>query len=327
MAATKYTYLVSTDFTGLTESAPSLSRLTSEIQESAIVTALDYINMSAGETVDIWFKDALSGGDQTVLDGLVAAHTGEPMPNPTTTDGVPIFSIENARFESDGKQVMVPSPATHGWNTWFTGAGDDTASAPGRGEGSAIRLSFTGADDKYVDIQFTEPVEMHDGEIFYSPVANWDMDDIFTMSAYLGATSPTSTPGTGNCDKQDSGQGFDFMVPAAGDGDWTLDFTNVWTYAPVPQSMGGYYWSYDKDTGAITAASAGDGNCNLLSVPVEVKFLTNIPMGHTLGRFEIDTYKVEYIHPGWKLRLRVVKSTTTAGEAAAWIMVFRRYNT
>lgn len=79
MASTKYTYGVAEDFTGLTEDAPNLGRLSQEITSSAIVTALDFAQLE-GDGCDIWFKAELSSGDVAILDGLVAAHTGVPLP-------------------------------------------------------------------------------------------------------------------------------------------------------------------------------------------------------------------------------------------------------
>lgn len=86
MAATNYSYSIASDFpaTGLAS-----DRLASEITASSIVTALDKITTS-GDTCNIWFKDALSSADQTTLDGdttgpaggLIAAHSGEPLPSP-----------------------------------------------------------------------------------------------------------------------------------------------------------------------------------------------------------------------------------------------------
>jgi len=72
MAATKYTYSISEDFPNQKVNSTLLSK---EIDGSAIVTALYYI-FTTGDVCDIWFDDALSGGDQTILDGLVAAHQG-----------------------------------------------------------------------------------------------------------------------------------------------------------------------------------------------------------------------------------------------------------
>jgi len=73
--AVKYTYSISGD---TLNSKVASDRLTEEIQESVIITALDYIETNA-DVLDIWFKVAISAGDETVLDGLVAAHDGEPL--------------------------------------------------------------------------------------------------------------------------------------------------------------------------------------------------------------------------------------------------------
>jgi len=88
MAATKYTYSISQDFPNQKVDS---DRLTKEIDESAIVTGLDYINTS-GDDCDIWFDDALSGGEETILDTIVANHSGAAIPpsapdafNPDTT--------------------------------------------------------------------------------------------------------------------------------------------------------------------------------------------------------------------------------------------------
>lgn len=75
MAATKYAYSISTDFPN---HKVATDRLTGEIRTSAIVTALDAITTS-GDSCDVWFKDALSVGDKTLLDGVVAEHSGEPL--------------------------------------------------------------------------------------------------------------------------------------------------------------------------------------------------------------------------------------------------------
>lgn len=82
MAATSYNYSIANDFpaTGLDS-----TRLLHEIQASAIETAVDRVDTS-GDTCSVWFKNALSAADKTILDGdatgpaggLIAAHNGEP---------------------------------------------------------------------------------------------------------------------------------------------------------------------------------------------------------------------------------------------------------
>ena len=90
MASTKYTYLIS----AFPHQKVASNRLTLEIRDSVIVTALDYI--STDDTgCDIWFKDGLTSEDKTLLDGIVAAHSGEPLPQPGfESDGTPIVSMK-----------------------------------------------------------------------------------------------------------------------------------------------------------------------------------------------------------------------------------------
>ena len=69
MALTEYQLSISTDFGGVFF-PPSF--------QTAVETALPVAGfsrlMTAGDLVSLWFDPALSGGDQTILDGVVAAH-------------------------------------------------------------------------------------------------------------------------------------------------------------------------------------------------------------------------------------------------------------
>ncbi len=75
MAATKYTYSISVDFPN---HIVSPGRFLQEIEASAIVTAADCINTN-DDDCDVWFVDVLSPGDEAILDGLVAVHSGDPL--------------------------------------------------------------------------------------------------------------------------------------------------------------------------------------------------------------------------------------------------------
>jgi hypothetical protein len=70
MAETKYTYSISGDITGQEVDPACLQK---EIVDSAIATAVNYINTS-GDVLDIFMADALSAGDETILDGIVQNH-------------------------------------------------------------------------------------------------------------------------------------------------------------------------------------------------------------------------------------------------------------
>lgn len=64
MPVTSYTYTKTVD----------VDQLDAEIRASAIITDLAYINTLA-DALEITMADALSGGDETILDGLVTGHT------------------------------------------------------------------------------------------------------------------------------------------------------------------------------------------------------------------------------------------------------------
>jgi hypothetical protein len=109
MAITAYTFSIQNAFPN---HAVESSRLTLEVQQSAIVTALDHIG-TAGDVCSVVFKDALSVGDEAVLGGLVAAHSGLPLPSnaldkvvimradgtapPTAPDGRPDMRVTTAK--------------------------------------------------------------------------------------------------------------------------------------------------------------------------------------------------------------------------------------
>jgi hypothetical protein len=106
MAATKYTYLIDTDFTNL---KVATDRLSFEIQGSDIITALDRIDTNENDC-DIWFKDSLSTGDKTILDGLVGTHDGEPLKQVQVVH--PDFStLENPNLEV--QRVALQPGRTH----------------------------------------------------------------------------------------------------------------------------------------------------------------------------------------------------------------------
>ena len=75
-----YTYSLSADF----GNDICLATLTVEIEaEGGITTGLSHMSVGLSaqdDNVDIIFDSALSGGEQTALNGVVAAHVGTPCP-------------------------------------------------------------------------------------------------------------------------------------------------------------------------------------------------------------------------------------------------------
>jgi hypothetical protein len=87
----KRTYSIQNDFPNHKVDS---SRLTTEIQASEIATALDHID-TGGDNCDIWFKGTLTTNDISILNGVVASHSGEPLnpPQPVDDQGAPYVSL------------------------------------------------------------------------------------------------------------------------------------------------------------------------------------------------------------------------------------------
>jgi hypothetical protein len=232
-------------------------------------------------------------------------------------------------FDTEGKQIVVPAPSSKGLKTWFAGAGDVKGPPVLRGAGQRIRLTWDAAEarsTKNVEWSFAEPVELHDGELFYTPAVNWNCDDIADFLVVLPATATTANgSGTGNCNKVPTGAGYNVIVPAADNGAYDVNLANA---VPIPTNGSGVgtgYWDANIDTGVITpSASPGAAGYHLLDVEIKNAILKNVPLGNPLGVFDVETYKVEWMHPNWKLRLTVSKNSAGAGDVAGWLMIFRK---
>jgi hypothetical protein len=325
MAQTTYTYSIANDtLNGKVQGGD----LDDQIRASAIVTALAFVNTghSAADNIDIVFKAAISAGDETILDGLVAAH-----------DGVVVKPTLNVHLDSasedDGKLVVVPFPARDGFKTFFTGAGDDLAPTPpasGRGQGTALAISFLASDDystlplsKSLELQWSEPVQIHDGQGQVEPVAEWSVKDLLSMTARLPATvAVVNGGGTGNANVVPTGLGYNIIVPAAGNGGHDVTLADA---VPVPAAGAGY-WEADPITGVVSASpTPGLGSYHLLDIQVEALFANRIPLGQGTGVFDIEAYRVEDIHPNWKLIVTIDKYKVPSVDCdwAGWLLIFR----
>jgi len=149
MALTKHTYSTQNDFPNHLV-APD--RLSQEISTSVISVALDHVN-TAADVCDIWFKGTLLTGDLSVLNALVAVHSGVPLPSiaqPVTLDGITTLN---------GKLVVVPMPTqgvrktvfTFNWcdkTTWYVDAARVVAEVP---TDSGDHLTYTLAHENVID--------------------------------------------------------------------------------------------------------------------------------------------------------------------------------
>jgi hypothetical protein len=131
MSTTTYTYSIASD---IVAGKCDLAQLVSEIQNSAIVTALDYdLTKITGDVLDVVFKDALSTGDKTILDndttgpsgGLIGAHTGVGLgdsPTPVFIDQTKYTSDKRLRIAVEKGDESRVTLISHRWNdktTWY----------------------------------------------------------------------------------------------------------------------------------------------------------------------------------------------------------------
>src|SRR4030067_1051868 len=222
---------------------------------------------------------------------------------------------------NDGKLIVMISPSSEGLKTWFTGAGDELDPIS-RGTGTRLLLSWSNDESrgqKSVDIQFSEPVEVHDGQAVMS--GSWSPDDYIDLSAIIPSTETMpNVSGTGDVNRVPTGLGYDVIVRAAGDG--AYDLTNG---VPVEAPSGDGYWDVEPLTGEITpGAIPGGSRYHMLSIPLEVFFLRRIPLGQGHGVLDVDVYKTEWIHQNWFVRMAVTKNSSDAGTLGGWLLTFRK---
>jgi hypothetical protein len=162
--ATQFQFTISTD---VIAGKADAGRLDQEIRDSSITIALEGVSI-AGDTLTIDFKSNLSAGEETALHGdatgpaggLVGNHSGEPLPDPSTEDGIPVVHLDSPN-EVDGKLLVTPTPSPgKGWKTYYTSYGDHATN--GRGKGIKLEAVLAGGDSASSDIDFIEPVWLHE---------------------------------------------------------------------------------------------------------------------------------------------------------------------
>ena len=309
MSATKYTYSISSDFPN---SKVCTGRLVYEISGSSIVTAIDSVNTS-GDVCDIWMKAALSGGDETTLDGIVAAHSGEPLPNaeaPKTDDDRPYYA---------------PNLFPLGALTDFRGVADDVTNGVERA-GSLFTLTTSSAEDVNLEFQFIKYGYIAGGHIQYKGAV---LGDYVSYAIHSPATVGTENTGAGAYDKYQVGAGAYMYIPnATTTGDWDLnlteklnanvDFTKV---APVPAPAGDGFFDWNEVTEAVTLNALQKGKYNLFDFDVTLgRFVNNVPLlGDDHFPLTVPAVKPVKLLPHWHHKVTLHNSTAKQLDMA-WIV-------
>lgn len=338
MALVRYTRPV----TDTLNDAVVAGKLGQEVRAAEGITiALDHINV-VGSDIEFWFKATLPAEDQTTLNAVVASHDGVP---PEKTESV---HVENFQAEDDQKIAVVPIAATEGFNTWITSRGDEgtpTPPATGRGTGQQILIdTFLSSDDPVTYpktqqqlVQFSEPMEMHDGKVMWgrqdmADTPEFTYKDYFSVGISMPATPYTAAPGgDGNADTEPVAPSAYALKPAANgnDGFQTIDLAQG-----VPIQVGAGHphaaWVVDRLTGAISAPTADTAPAAIkwamYSFPNQGWIIRCVTMANKLQMFDIDAnVKVEYVHPSWQLIFEVTKVDKPAADCfvTGWLLGFR----
>jgi len=303
---TTYTFSIENDFPNHKVAS---DRLTQEIQTSAIVTVLDCIS-TAGDDCNIVFKDALSPTDESLLDGIVAVHSGEPLPS------------ESQPVEVTNKPETLPNLFPPGVDYYMTGCGDDIANNK-RGEGVQFEIASTTTETKTLESQYLDYVLPIGGCVRWSGAGPgcWA-----TMEVVCPATGVTPNVGnTGNCNVVGG-----VIVPAAGDGAYDVDLSAA---VPVPAESSDGYWDCttpDTGRGVITpSANPGYAAYHLLAVEVMAsRYINRLPLVPAEGDEDIVVTMTTpaVVRAEWKLRASIYNN----GQATlyvGWNMVCGRHTT
>lgn len=158
MQITEYTYSEGADTANGVADVP---RLKVEIEGSVITVGLYAIELT-NDVLTIKMKDVLSAEDETTLNGLVGAHTGEPIGKPDEIRA------------TDGRLIVRADSIPRGSHAVFTNEGD----APGSiGGGKSLFWDFSNSEDevtaptgyrmKRLIISFSESVYVKEGALYF----------------------------------------------------------------------------------------------------------------------------------------------------------------
>ena len=324
MANYDYIYSIQNDFPNHLVASDSL---TVEIKDSAIVIALDHISTSL-DNCTITFKAELSVGDETILDGLVAIHTG--------TEEEEAISVSIAGpTTSDGKQIVLPCLFPGNVYLFVCGASD---SGSARGDGGLFTVTSDSAGDTVNNLDpFLDFVYIAGGSLLFQGGV---LGDWFSARIVCPATEVTvNEANTGNCTLMDvpacPGLPIDakLIIPAAGNGTHDVDLA---TATPIPShdteepGIGSGFYNWNEPTsgmgrGTLTPVLDMTGDYHLVDHEVQlVNFVNKIPiLGSGYLDISIPAIKPKKILPHWHGRL-VLHNTGHTGLNAALMIVTAR---
>lgn len=266
---TTYTYSTASDFpSGKINSA----KLDAAIRASNIATALDRID-TAGDEVDIIFKDALSDADKTTLDGNATGPAGGLIASTDTSPTIPVNGVQFMDANGNVKPILFDQAGafitssvkptltkdnriSFNWcdkTTWYEAAAQSTADETLTDDGS--HTTFGSAHTHWID--------MYHGNV-------WQEDALLAMN---GGKWTITVKVNGTTKTQDS--------PGQHDNDYTVDFAAgkvVFNASQVGNAVTATYW-YATDGVFTISPLAGN---KLTFTRVEIQFSEDIDLQDTM---------------------------------------------
>ena len=330
MAATKYSYMISTTFPNAKLDSAALEKAIRDANFAS--TSLNRID-TTDDTLGLWFNAALSSADKNTLDGdssqtpnpanpcptgsILGDHDGEPiLPPDVNAEGHQIVALDTPKT-AEGKSIILTNMWADEVTVAWTSKGDDIANGTRWGSPLLVKKLETAnaPETAILEWQFMEHVYIAGGMLH---VMNGGMMDWCRYEIVAPATAGTSNTGAGAYDKFPVGGGLNMFIPnGTTTGDWDLDLTETLNanvgftkVVPVTSEDKTGFFDWDHETGLATLNATQTGAFNLFDADLTLAyFLADICiMGSHMHDLQIANVDPMRLLPHWKHKLTLSKS-------------------
>lgn len=259
------------------------ARLASEIRDSEIVTALSHIT-TEGDYCNVFFKNTLPAGDSTILDEIIATHTGEPLPQTATS-----VVLSDEYRDNSGKLRVHQTSRQDGLAIHWSSQGDDRANAANFGGGNYLAHQHVSGGDELEHNVYVEFNGLLNESWIHEVVLTWSNCELDHVTVDIVPDTCTIEDSTGTTFNSYG----PIIVPAAGDGVVNIT-SDVLAYGgglvakdnpsdPISEPSPAFWNAdFDEETNRfenLTAAPDGDGEYNI--------FHEEITLNRTFNRIQL----------------------------------------
>lgn len=232
-----------------------------------------------------------------------------------------------APVAADGKPFVLPNIFPGEVLLNFAGACDNTSTGR-RLEGPMFAMSVAPSSSEDFDITLLDGVFLAGGNL------QWTGGHLGS-EVYLKLLAPASTvkaptvEGQGNCNLIPTGLGFNMIVPAAGNGQYDVDYA-----VPIPayneetnQQTG--FWRYTEPwvgKGTVWPGAPGNSKYNLFDAPLELAHMARVALLLPSGQRDMiaPAIKPKWVLPEWTMCITVVNASSDTTLTAAWDLLLAR---